>query len=984
LRVAAIPQPLKILVVVSNPSGEGEFDSERALAAIQEALDYSRRMGWVELDYLEEATFAHFQSRLAAFQPHVVHYIGHGGKNPPDAAAIQPPYSGKPGETYLAFANDDGEVAPLYGKALKRLLADTPSVQLLVLSGCMTGQTAFSDALAGAGTSLLRESHVAGLVVMQYSILVDTAIQFAKVFYEAIGRGESLSRGLTHVRQVLAQSRGEHRADWGIPALYLRSPELQLVDPRAPSTSLRVRSGVLSGVEGEGVSIGDLPVVAGFVGRTAELRQLRETVRHPQKPVIYIWGLGGIGKTSVTAKLIEKLEHEGAIEARRVIHCDQIEPTFAAVAEKLGSFISLQGKAGHADAGLVLQDSRYDIETRVSLLNKAIKERRYLIVFDNFESLFSERAPQIGRLTDASLQEFFMALFSAATAARSTFLFTCRYQWDLLTEEPGMNRFTCNLALDNCCLLHLQGLSPAQTRMLMKNLPALSKLTFNQQNQVLPLLLGHPHTIRLFDAYLKQYGIDAVLRDETIIGTGGRGGRPSAPTIIIEKLGEYFLDGLWSRLNEAEKDVLGLLSVFRTSLSEKALTQLITEPKALITVLNYSLLQRESGEDGPSYQVHPVVRGYVESKLSAEKMRIYHMRAVEFYVSQHEDILSQFKEIDIPKPELLAQIANLAAQRGQTQLAQTLTASLLEMHHHLFDIGESEQAFNIVDALKDFLLMARREIFKELLFKSIASVEGIRNYFAKGNLATLLQQEGKWQEALVTYQECIDYFESIGAKEQIAQTISQQAQIYQNRGEYKKALELELQARKIFEETKDEKNLAVNYYRIAQLLLFMNCHDEALAAGEQAMAKARAIKYQAGIAKCLHQLGLTFSALSRPQEAFARFQESLVIEEETCDRTGQADTLGEMGKILMFAGQFEDSINFLQRALAIYYELNAPVKVASALETIGYTFEQQGHFSEALKKYQEALRLMQQYSSPQHVIHMENHIARVKGKMKSQ
>jgi len=241
LRVAAIPPPLKILVVVSNPSGEGEFDSERALAAIQEALDYSRRLCWVELDYLEEATFAHFQSRLAAFQPHVVHYIGHGGKNPPDAAAIQPPYSGKPGETYLAFANDGGEVAPLYGKALKRLLADTPSVQLLVLSGCMTGQTAFSDALAGAGTALLRESHVQALVVMQYSILVDTAIQFAKVFYEAIGRGESLSRGLTHVRQVLAQSRGEHRADWGIPALYLRSPELQLVDPRAPRPEQRRR-----------------------------------------------------------------------------------------------------------------------------------------------------------------------------------------------------------------------------------------------------------------------------------------------------------------------------------------------------------------------------------------------------------------------------------------------------------------------------------------------------------------------------------------------------------------------------------------------------------------------------------------------------------------------------------------------------------------------------------------------------------------------
>ncbi len=184
----------------------------------------------------------------------------------------------------------------------------------------------------------------------------------------------------------------------------MRSPALQLVDPRAPKRAVERRE--------EAVSIGDLPVVAGFVGRTAELRQLRETVRHPQKPVIYIWGLGGIGKTSLTAKLIEKLQQEKAIEGRLVIRCDQIEPTFAAVAEKLGAFISLQGKAGHAEAGLALQDSRYDIETRVSLLNKAIKDRRYLVVFDYFESLFSEKAPQVGCVADTSLREFFMALFS--------------------------------------------------------------------------------------------------------------------------------------------------------------------------------------------------------------------------------------------------------------------------------------------------------------------------------------------------------------------------------------------------------------------------------------------------------------------------------------------------------------------------------------------------------------------------------------------
>ena len=745
------------------------------------------------------------------------------------------------------------------------------------------------------------------------------------------------------------------------------------------------------------MSIGDLPVVAGFVGRTAELRQLRETVRHPQKPVIYIWGLGGIGKTSLTAKLIEKLEHEGAIEARRVIHCDQIEPThstgsgqaFAAVMEKLGTFISLQGKAGHADAGLFLQDSRYDIETRVALLNKAIKERRYLIVFDNFESLFSEKAPQIGRLADASLQEFFMTLFSAATAARSTFLFTCRYQWDLLTEDAGMNRYQCGLPLANCHLLHLQGLSSAQTRMLMKNLPALSKLTFNQQNQVLPLLLGHPHTIRLFDAYLKQYGIDAVLRDETIIGTGGQ---PSAPTVIFEQLGEYFLDGLWSRLNAAEKDVLGLLSVFRTSLSEKALTQLITEPKALITVLNYSLLQRESGETSPSYQVHPVVRGYVESKLGAERMQSYHLRAVEFYVSGHEDYLLEVLEANnltnVPRneyPKLLAQIAELAAQQGQTQLAQTLTASLLEMHHHLFAGGEYEQAVFLVQFLVPFFnKTGHRELAKTLLRQSIASLEGANKYVTKANLAKLLNDEGKWQEALATYQECIDYFANIGAREQIAQTISQQAQIYQERGEYEKALELERQAMAGFEEFNFQEGISLTLHRIATLLHHIERYDEALAAGEQALAKARAINNPQGESNCLHQLGLTLNRLNQPEEALTRFQESLEITDKIGDRKGQACALGEIGHLFREGGQYREALECFTRSIEIFCELQNPVMVAIAVEAIGFTYEQQSHFPEALEKYQEALRLLKQYSHEGAWCRIEDHIARVKGKMKSQ
>jgi hypothetical protein len=61
-----------------------------------------------------------------------------------------------------------------------------------------------------------------------------------------------------------------------------------------------------------------------------------------------------------------------------------------------------------------------------------------------------------------------------------------------------------------------------------------------------------------------------------------------------------------------------------------------------------------------------------------------------------------------------------------------------------------------------------QEMVKELLKKSIDSVEGRSKIGGKGNLATLLNTEGKWQEALNTYQECPEFFRSIDAKSQMA------------------------------------------------------------------------------------------------------------------------------------------------------------------------------------------------------------------------
>jgi tetratricopeptide (TPR) repeat protein len=311
--------------------------------------------------------------------------------------------------------------------------------------------------------------------------------------------------------------------------------------------------------------------------------------------------------------------------------------------------------------------------------------------------------------------------------------------------------------------------------------------------------------------------------------------------------------------------------------------------------------------------------------------------------------------------EVLCAVMEMLAQRGMREQSDAMASSLLEIHHHLFEAEEYEEAGNIVTTIQPFLdLQGRQELSKELLKKSIDSRETSNKYVAMGNLALLLNVEGKWQEALNILQECLEFFRSINAKSQMVTTISQQALIYQQRGEYEQALALEHKTLEIAEEI---EYTVVAYSHIAQLLFLMEMYDKALKQGEKGLKLAHELGNQQLEAAFLHQL------------------ESLAIKEQIGDKEGQGDSLGEIGKLLLAAGGFKEALDCFQRALNIDRALGNPVKVAIALEAIGVVFGEQGHYEEALIKYQEALQLERQYSSPQDIARTERNIARVKRKM---
>jgi hypothetical protein len=104
------------------------------------------------------------------------------------------------------------------------------------------------------------------------------------------------------------------------------------------------------------IDVDGLPLPRHFVGRKPELRQLRRALRDDRLKAAFVRGIGGLGKSSLAARLIAR--PGTALDGVLVIRCHEVDPLDIPL--KLASFLQGQGQPGHAEAGALLLDSRLD------------------------------------------------------------------------------------------------------------------------------------------------------------------------------------------------------------------------------------------------------------------------------------------------------------------------------------------------------------------------------------------------------------------------------------------------------------------------------------------------------------------------------------------------------------------------------------------------------------------------------------------------
>jgi CheY-like chemotaxis protein len=202
----AVTPPLRVLVMIANPSGYQRLEVEAEWRKLSEALGDLQKQGLVSLKRLHEPTEAALRRELRQGSYHIFHFIGHGSFDKDADGGV------------LMIEGEQNQGRLLSGQRLGMLLRDHRSLRLVIINACKGAVASANDPFTGTAQSLVQQG-LPAVIAMQFEITDEAAISFAHEFYSALADNYPVDAALTEARKAMPG------VEWGTPVLYLRAPD---------------------------------------------------------------------------------------------------------------------------------------------------------------------------------------------------------------------------------------------------------------------------------------------------------------------------------------------------------------------------------------------------------------------------------------------------------------------------------------------------------------------------------------------------------------------------------------------------------------------------------------------------------------------------------------------------------------------------------------------------------------------------------------
>lgn len=204
----ALEPPVRILGMVGAREG---LDAERERQLMGRSVEHLTDSGTASLEWVEGHGWRDLQAALRRGPWHVLHFIGHGLFEPSS------------GEGQLLLEDERGAPAPLPARELATLLADHPSLRLVLLNCCEGGRGEARTMLSSTA-AVLAGRGLPAVVSMQYEISDRAAVELARTFYDSLLERAPVDSALAEARKSIRLALAGS-AEWATPVLHMRAPD---------------------------------------------------------------------------------------------------------------------------------------------------------------------------------------------------------------------------------------------------------------------------------------------------------------------------------------------------------------------------------------------------------------------------------------------------------------------------------------------------------------------------------------------------------------------------------------------------------------------------------------------------------------------------------------------------------------------------------------------------------------------------------------
>ncbi|BAU04462.1 tetratricopeptide repeat protein [Tolypothrix sp. PCC 7601] len=993
-----LPQDkLNILLVIARPYGEKDVALKTIARPLLEALKPIQK--YVNLKVLRPPSFEEFERELNAHKGfyHIVHFDGHGNFDP-DSTGFQYSFGSK-GQGVLVFENIDGSPQIITATQIAQSLNDC-RVPIFVLNACKSAQE--GDGSFSSVATRLVSLGAKGVVAMSYNVQVEAAKHFIGRFYQQLVLGTDVSTAVAAARRQVINQRlrpspkGDFPlADWIVPVLY----QQETCTPFVPtSNSTEDILDIENFLEEPVSNLVGFPEQGryGFIGRDYDILRLERAFR--QNNVVLLQGMGGVGKTELTAGFARWLEETQGRE--------KIFFTFFESGASLSRVVNEVGRAAWGN-----KFSQYAAEQQQRAVLKYLQSQPCLLIWDNFEPVagFPERnEPLLSADELDDLKRFLKELRGGKT-------------WVLITSRREETWLDCGYSLVN-----LQGLSPVDAQefaaKILRSLGVEIKNLPEEYLDLLKLLGGHPFSLRVVLPHLRSQTptqvIEALRQGLNSLEKKTEVGRDKSLTAS--------LDYSFSKLSKKARRHLPFLGLFSERVYEYWLSIFVGKPGSEVEhayrnvfghnnvkASDWQQILDEATEVGileylgsKVYKIHPALPWYLRQKLNAIANNVKIQELEKYLLMFYAALAENYANEIICNPEstsLMLRIEEsnflhmlyLAEKKQDWHIVRLILSILGEIYKRwsrkqefnslrqriLNRIGtklkyvkeKGDAAFDLwmylqnnianeASAIHDYekAKLIYQQVLNELVSLNSASVnDGIATL--SNNLAGIAIKLRDFDTASVNLQTALNIRESSGDFHRAAGIYLNISELAKTQRQFSKAIDYSQRALKIYENVKDLYKVGDAYSKLAEIAREQRQYEQAISHSKEAVRIYEHFGdcYQA--ASIYHEIGNIKHLQGQDEESTKYYHKSLKIYEDAKDWCNAADEYLQLGNVATTQHKLDDAIAYYQKALSIFKETENRDKLATVYHQLGLMLHQHQLFEHAIIYCQKALEIREEF-----------------------